>query len=122
MSRALLLCLCMMLLNSLLFAQFSGAVQGTVTDATQAAVPDATVIVTNAATGVGREAKSSSEGFYRISNLGPGTYNVRAEKPGFTTSRLEGLVVGIGDIAKADLSLSVGALAEQVKVEAQATQ
>ena len=119
MTRA---CLVLLITAAQAAAQFSGAIQGTVTDATQAAIPDATLYVINTATGVAREAKTASEGFYRISNLGPGTYDIRAEKTGFTTSRLEGVVVGIGDIAKGDLTLAVGALAEQVKVEAQVSQ
>ena len=101
-------------------AQYSGAIQGTVTDPTQAAIPDVVVTVTNAATGVSRDVTTSTEGFYRISNLALGAYNIRAEKAGFSISRVEGLVVGIGDIARADFSLAVGAVAEQVKVEAQA--
>src|SRR5258708_39542811 len=95
-------CLVLLITAAQAAAQFSGAIQGMVTDATQAAVPDATVHVINTATGVVREAKPSGEGFYRISNLGPGNYDIRAEKTGFTASRLEGVVVGIGDIAKGD--------------------
>ena len=122
MSRAIRLSLCVLLLTPFLLAQFSGAIQGNVVDATKASVPDATVTVTNAATGVSRDVTTSSEGFYRISNLGPGAYNIKAEKPGFAASRLDGLLVGIGDIARGDLTLAVGGVAEQVHVEAQASQ
>jgi len=44
-------CLCLFLAAIPAAAQFSSAIQGTVTDASQAAVPDAVVTVTNAATG-----------------------------------------------------------------------
>ncbi len=67
------------------FSQFSSAMQGTVTDQTGATVPDATVTVTNTSTGIVRDAKTSSEGFYRVSTLGPGTYTVKVEKTGFRT-------------------------------------
>jgi hypothetical protein len=103
-----------------LSAQFSGAIQGTVVDATQGAVPDAVVTATNVGTGIPRSSKSSSEGFYRISNLAPGTYSVRVQKTGFSPARLDGLVVDITKVVKADFNLAVGALAEQVQVQAQA--
>ena len=101
-------------------AQFSSAIQGTVTDATQATVPDATVTVTNTATGVVRSVTTSAEGFYRISNLGPGTYNVKVEKAGFSGLQREGVALAITDISRVDFTLSVGAVAEQVQVEARA--
>ena len=51
-------------------AQFSSGIQGVVTDPTGSAVPDATVHVTNVETGVAREATTSNEGLYRVTNLG----------------------------------------------------
>lgn len=101
-------------------AQFSSAIQGTVTDATQSAIPDATVTVTNSATGITRSVATSGEGFYRISNLGPGTYNLRVEKTGFTGVQREGVTLAITDTSRVDFTLAVGAVAEQVQVEASA--
>ena len=82
MSR-FILALCVMFWTPFLSAQFSGAIQGTVVDSTQAAVPDAVVAAVNVETGIARVARTSNEGFYRISNLAPGTYNLKVEKPGF---------------------------------------
>jgi hypothetical protein len=67
-----------------------------------------------------RVAKTSNGGFYRISNLAPGTYRLKAAKPGLATSVLEGLVVDITKTVKADFNLAVGTVAEQVLVQAQA--
>ena len=64
-------------------------------------------------------AKTSNEGFYRISNLGPGTYSVKAQKPGFSASVRQGLTVGITKVVKADFSLAVGGVAEQGRVSGQ---
>src|SRR5262245_54547587 len=111
---------CLFTFAVFLFGQFSGAIQGTVTAATQGAITGATITVTNSATGIAREVKTSAEGFYRVSNLAPGTYNLRVEKEGFAASRREGLVIGIGDIAKADFAMAIGAVSERVQVEAQA--
>jgi hypothetical protein len=101
-------------------AQFSGAIQGTVVDPTQATVPDAVVTARNVETGITRVAKTSSEGFYRISNLGPGTYNLKVEKPGFSVSALDGLVVDITKTVKADFNMAMGAVVDEVQVKAAA--
>ena len=75
---------CMVLLLAAIpaAAQFSSAIQGTVTDATNAAIPDAKITLKNLATGITRETTTSAEGFYRFSSLAAGTYLVTAEKPG----------------------------------------
>src|SRR5215469_16307854 len=95
------LCLCLQAIFLVpLSAQFSGAIQGTVIDATQASVPEAVITARNTETGVVRTVKSSGEGFYRISNLPPGKYDLNAEKPGFSTSILKDLVVDITQTVK----------------------
>ncbi len=111
-------CLFLVCLASPVFAQFSSAIQGTVTDASNASVPDAVVTATNAETGIVRSAKTSNEGFFRISNLASGKYNLTAEKPGFSVSKLEGLEVEVTKVVKADFSLAIGAVSQQVQVEA----
>ena len=63
-------------------AQFSSAIQGTVTDSQQGVVSQATVRVTNTTTNVTREATTSVDGVYRVLSLGPGSYRVEVEKPG----------------------------------------
>src|SRR5262245_54375596 len=100
------------------FAQFSGAIQGNVIDSTNSIVPGAVVTVTDSATGISREVPTSGEGYYRVPNLAPGKYDIRVEKPGFAVARSQGLVVGIGDIARADFTLALGNVAEQIRVEA----
>jgi len=67
-------------LSAPLHAQaISGDLVGTVTDASGAVVPNATVTATNVATGVRATASSNASGIYRLSNLLPGNYNVSAE-------------------------------------------
>ena len=101
-------------------AQFSSAIQGTITDPSAAAVPGAQVTVTNTATGIVRQATTSSEGFYRVSNLGPGPYSVSAEKSGFTKVQQTAVDLAVSAVVRVDLSLSVGAVSERVEVTGQA--
>ena len=54
-----------------------GGVTGTVTDSSDAAVPGATVTVTNKETGAMKVAVSSADGTYRVPDLEPGRYRLR---------------------------------------------
>ena len=100
-------------------AQFSSAIQGTVTDASNAAIPEATVSLKNTATGITRETTTSAEGFFRFSSLGAGLYTVSVQKTGFSPSTRENIQVAITEISRVDFALSVGQLTEQVQVTGQ---
>lgn len=97
-------------------AQFSGAIQGTITDAQKAVVVNAIVIVTHTASGVTREATTSPEGIFRVLSLGPGTYRVQVAKPGFLTARREAVNVGISETVRLDVTLEVSGVQETVTV------
>lgn len=99
-------------------AQFRAAVQGTVTDATGAAVPGATVVVTNQDTGVARETVTSATGFYQVSGLPPGTYRVSASLTGFKEAVAENIVVTAEESRGLDLTLEPGGIEETVTVTA----
>src|ERR1700749_2803823 len=61
----------------------NGNIVGTVTDEQGAAVPGATITVTNVATGAERTAMTNEEGLYRIAGLPVGNYSVKIDKSGF---------------------------------------
>ncbi|MGD0735357.1 MAG: TonB-dependent receptor [Terracidiphilus sp.] len=65
------------------FAQYSGNVQGVVTDQTGAAVVNATVHLRSVGTGIIQSVTSDSSGFYRFNSLAPGDYVVSAEAANF---------------------------------------
>ena len=65
------------------YAQFNGNVQGTVQDAKGAVVPNATVTLIAADTGVRQEATSNANGVYRFASLAPGNYTVSTTVQGF---------------------------------------
>ena len=109
-------CLSILLTTVAAFAQFSSAIQGTVTDSSQAAVPDARVKVTNQATGITREAFTNAEGSYRVSSLGPGTYTITVAKAGFNTKEQTGVQLALSEVGRVDITISVGAVNEKVDV------
>jgi hypothetical protein len=58
-------------------------ISGSVVDQNGAAVVGARVVATIAATGAARESKTDAEGRYRLVELAPGAYDVRASADGF---------------------------------------
>jgi hypothetical protein len=68
----------------------TGRISGTVTDASGAAVPGATVKVTNVGTDISRTAMTDPNGFYVVTNLPVGAYAVLVEKQGFKKSNKTG--------------------------------
>jgi len=115
--RSSLLFVLVLITPAVASAQFSGAIQGTITDAQKAVVSGAVVIVTQTASGVTREATTSDEGIFRIPSLAPGTYRVQIAKPGFLTARRENVTVGITETVRVDITLEVSSVQETVTVQ-----
>lgn len=102
---------------SLAIAQTTNAaIVGTVADPSGAAVSGATVTVTNSATGVSRDVKTSGTGEYRVFPLAPGTYRVAASMAGFKTKVQPEVVLEVAASMKVDLTLEVGEVRETVEV------
>jgi hypothetical protein len=115
------------LLASLLFASLylaaqtnSGTILGTVRDAQEAVLVGAAVTVTNVATGVSKTTPVTQTGQYTVPFLVPGPYSVTAEAPGFKKSTRTGITLRVADQLVIDMKLEVGAVAEQVTVNATA--
>ena len=96
--------------------QFNSAIDGTVTDPTGDAVPDAVVKVTNVATGVVQSTTTSASGVYRVPSLPPGTYRVTVSKEGFNTMVQENVTLESVRVQTVPMVLKVGALATQITV------
>jgi Carboxypeptidase regulatory-like domain/TonB dependent receptor-like, beta-barrel len=95
-----------------------GRISGLVTDPTGAVIPNASVIVTNEATGIRLNTVSTGEGLYVFPLLIPGTYSVDVDAAGFQHFHAAGFRVGVAGSVRADASLKVGSSAETVSVQA----
>ncbi len=95
-----------------------GGIQGTVSDPTGAAIPNATVTATNNANGTSEKRQTTSAGLYTISPILPGTYTVTATAQGFDTVMQKNLTVNALVLTPLDITLTVGSTATEVTVTA----
>src|SRR6267154_5665041 len=122
LSNIIWLLLCALVVLSLcaalrLDAQVTGGtILGTVTDATGGAVPKVEISITNTATGLVTTVTTSSEGFYSVPNLLPGTYQVTAKSAGFSTAVVNGITLTVGAQQSVNIALKVGETSQQVEV------
>src|SRR5690242_8084410 len=112
---------CSFLLICALWAQTS-QIDGTIKDSTGLAIPGAAIKVTQTATGIVRTTISGAEGGYVIPNLPIGPYLLEVAKEGFAKYAQKGIVLQVGTNPTIDVIMQVGAVSEQVIVEANATQ
>ena len=105
-------------LLSLLLAQSAGtgALTGTLTDSSGAAIPNATVTVSNQDTNQERTVKTGIDGVYRVALLSPGTYKVKIVANGFKSIEISGVQVNVTETPVLDRSLELGAQVEEVTV------
>ena len=107
------------LLGSVLLAQTDrGIINGTVTDSTGAAVPDARVTATHTATNISSATETTSTGDFTIPSLPVGTYTLRVEKQGFKAAVRSDLIIAAGSTVTVNAQLEVGAVTEYVQVSA----
>jgi A-macroglobulin complement component/alpha-2-macroglobulin family protein/carboxypeptidase family protein/MG2 domain-containing protein/A-macroglobulin receptor/macroglobulin-like protein len=98
------------------FSGEGGALAGTVTDASGAIVPNATVTAKYVNSESVWTAKTNTNGAYLLSNLAPGVYEVRFEAMGFKSSVVTGVAVYSSKLTKVDATLDVGSVSENVTV------
>jgi hypothetical protein len=93
-----------------------GSIEGTVKDPQGAIVQNATVTVRNLATNATKNVVTNEDGHYRVLQLQPGFYEVKASATNFKQSVLESVQVQVGQIASADVGLELGVATETVTV------
>ncbi len=94
----------------------TGTIMGRVTDPSGAAIPGASVKITEQNTGVPVMAKTANDGNYSVPFLKPGTYSVAVEASGFQQGMRTNLVLQVQAILEADFQLQVGRVSQQVVV------
>jgi outer membrane receptor protein involved in Fe transport len=107
-----------------LFGQGVGtaSISGRITDASNAAVPAATVVVKNTETSATQATVSDDQGRYTVPDLAIGSYEIQAAKAGFSTTVRSGITLSVGAAPVIDFQLKVGQATETVNVSAEASQ
>jgi Carboxypeptidase regulatory-like domain/TonB dependent receptor len=103
-----------------LYAQSTSQIAGTVRDASGLAVPGAGVTATQTDTGLTRTTVTSADGTYVLPSLPVGPYRIDIRKEGFSAYVQNGVVLQVDTAPAIDVTLKVGAVSEQVQVEAAA--
>ncbi|MGH9739764.1 MAG: TonB-dependent receptor [Candidatus Acidiferrales bacterium] len=99
-------------------AQSTVTINGTVTDQSGAPVAGATVTATNVGTGLKSVAPTSAEGLYVIAGLPAALYDVQASQPGFATVVRHHQELLVGTTVTLDFTLRVSSVAQTVEVQA----
>src|SRR5581483_8528442 len=97
-----------------------GSIYGTVTDNTGAAIPNATVTVTDEAKGTAVTVQTNDSGAYSVEHLIPDAYDVKVTMSGFQTFEAKGIQVFADTRPKVDAQMTVGGEAQTVTVNADA--
>jgi hypothetical protein len=119
MSRALVLVVALTLAVPVASAQvLYGSIVGNITDASGAAIPDATVTIQQAGTGFSRQTRSNETGQFQFPAVPGGTYEVTIARPGFNTFAAKDIAVSPNSVSRVDAAMEVGAVTESVRVEA----
>jgi hypothetical protein len=94
----------------------TGSITGTVTDASGAAVPNATITVTQTATNAVHTVTTSGVGNFTVTQLPPGQYTVKVDKAGFESYQQKGIDLSIDQVAQINAQLAVGSESQTVEV------
>src|SRR5512146_686575 len=100
----------------------TGQILGRITDSTGAAIPGATVTVSDKSIGVQRTTTSNEEGLYRFVLLPAGSYIVEVSAKGFARAKTDKVQVEVGRGVDLPISLSVGSTEQMVEVTTEAVQ
>jgi hypothetical protein len=99
----------------------TGAMSGTVQDSSGAVVQGATVTIVNTATGESiRAERTNAAGFFTVTLLRAGTYNVRVESPNFAVEELRDVTVRATETTRLTATLKVKTVTESAEVQSEA--
>ena len=95
-----------------------GSLEGTIRDAQGAVLPGVTVEARSAALIGVRAVATDTTGLYRFPALPPGDYLITAKLPGFQEAKSQVISLSVGQQLKADLTMALAGVSEQVEVSA----
>ena len=101
-----------------LSAQTAGVVSGHVSDATGAAIPQATITLKNVGTSGVRSTITTGAGDYTFPDVPPGIYNISAKHAGFKTDSIDNVEVQVQQSVRLDFVLQVGEVTQTIEVTA----
>ena len=103
------------------YAQYTTAsLGGNVVDSNNAVLPQSQVIVRNVDTGFTQTATTDQGGAFLFPRLPVGSYELRVERPGFSTYVQTGITLTVDQAASRTVIMQVGQVTEEVTVEADA--
>src|SRR5581483_956900 len=105
--------------SSVLSGQELASVTGVVMDSTKAVLVGANVTIRNTNTNIARSNLTNQDGFFTITELAPGSYELTVAKPGFETYRESSIVLETGQQLRNDVQMKVGSASETVSVVAE---
>lgn len=94
----------------------TGTLSGTVRDSTGAVVTTAKITLTNAATGLSRTVDADDKGRYSLTNVEPGTYELRVRATSFKEAVQKGVVLAVGGYTSLDITMQAGSVSEVITV------
>jgi len=94
----------------------TATLRGSVLDPTAAAVPAASVTVTNLDRGFTKTVLTGDDGTYQIPLLQPGTYRIEVVREGFEKAVAEKVEMTIGQIVVYDIHLALGSVSDVMQV------
>lgn len=97
----------------------TGAINGTVTDPSGAAVPGAKVVLRNVATTTEQSVVTNEVGRYHFPVVNPGNYTITVTKDGFATAIDSEFTLLVNQASTHDITLKVGSITEDVTVTAE---
>lgn len=101
----------------------TASIHGTVTDASGAVIPNASIAVLNTSTGISTAAQADAKGYYVVTPLQPGgPYAVTISAAGFQNYQSNGLTLHVNDNREVNGKLNVGGTSQSVQVNANAVQ